>query len=211
MTKMTETRDRGIGAPGVTKSGRSIGILVLALLCSGCTGCRPSDPQETILPPLARCPPSGFNTTVIELAETGGVCAAVTRGGDKFDTIWTTWGHFAYWEICNRCTQRVDIRLRRYSGTFTDDFQYTVPMAGASNEIELHNIGTYPSASGLIRGLLRSDVNERASRNYDVSWRPRGTTSWTDIDPRLEIERDHLTLLNRLIQELKGPSGGPGR
>jgi hypothetical protein len=139
------------------------------------------------------------------------VCAAVTRGGDKFDTIWTTWGHFAYWEICNRCTQRVDIRLRRYSGTFTDDFQYTVPMAGASNEIELHNIGTYPSASGLIRGLLRSDVNERASRNYDVSWRPRGTTSWTDIDPRLEIERDHLTLLNRLIQELKGPSGGPGR
>jgi hypothetical protein len=214
MTKMTET----------LASGRSIGILAFALLCAGCGGgtpapggsgtppapAQPPAAQEVILPPLATCPPSGFNTTVIELADTGGVCAAVTTGADKFDTIYTAWGDMAYWDICNRCSQRVDIKLRRYSGELTDDFDYTIPMAGASNEIELLSVGRYPSLGALIRGRLKSDARDPTSRTYEVSWRITGTLLWTDIDPRLEIERDHFALANRLVQTFKPPSGGRG-
>ena len=161
----------------------------------------PAPTQSAAQQPVAQCPPGGFgNTTVIELAETKGVCAAVINGGDKIGTIWTNWGSWAYWDVCNRCTNPVDIKLRRWSSDPSVDFQYTFPMINAANEIELLSVGTYPSAGGSIRGRLNDGPRERASREYQLSWRATGTLPWTDIDPRLEIERDHFALWEGLLK-----------
>ncbi len=188
------------------------GSIVVVFFCGSCSGgsggsegqpppATPAPTQSTAQQPVAQCPPGGFgNTTVIELAETKGVCTAVTSGADKIPTIWTSWGGFAFWEVCNRCTAPVDIKLRRWSSDPSEDFEFTIPMMGAGGEIELLTVGTYPTLGSSIRGLLKSGARERASRDYVASWRLSGALVYSDIDPRLEIERDHFALWEGLIK-----------
>jgi hypothetical protein len=58
-----------------------------------------------------------------------------------------------------------------------------------------------------IYGLLKQgDTFKQA--DYQFSWRRNGDLTWIDIDPRLEIEQDHLTLLQKLVNRLSGSGKG---
>ncbi len=123
----------------------------------------------------------------------------MTTGADKLETIRTYWGGIAEWEVCNRCSQNVDIKLWRYSGDLREDFWYTLPPFDAANEIELSNVGRHPALGGRIMGRLK-DGATTDSRDYWVSWRVHGAGMWTDLEPRLEIEKSGLAWANSLVR-----------
>jgi hypothetical protein len=162
--------------------------------------------QQTSAAVGKSCPTAGgVPWTVVELAERSGRCEAVTNGAEKFEAIWTRWGSFASWIVCNRCSSPVDVKIRDVP---PDDFVYTVPQMDGDNAIVLENIGPNSSDKQMY-GLLHPGPDERVTRNYNVSWRLHGTLAWTNLEPRLEIERDNIALWNRLLNTFATPGRGP--
>ncbi len=176
-------------------------------------GCSPTPPEQPVEPtptptrqalepePLIRCPLSGFHVVVIELApNTDGVCEARIESADKLPVLTTYRGFDAVWDVCNRCKEPVDVRLRSFLPGLDEIFEHTVPPTSASNEIEL--TGVQPNGIRPIRGWVRRDAPQTA--DYEFSWRFSGTLEWTDIDPRLEIEDTHRGMVTRLFRALDG-------
>ena len=164
-------------------------------------------------PPPITCPNGeGFGFTVIELYEEANVCRARTNGSEKFTTLRTAWSNFANWDICNRCSTAVDVRLRNWDPGEPPqrNFLYTNPMWDSSNTIEVHTV--CPQKHGDITGLLKDGAGEPdfKSIDYQTSWRVSGQLACNDIDPRLEIERDGGMLFQKLLQFWKMP-GQRGR
>jgi hypothetical protein len=209
-------------------------VIVLGLVAQfGCGGQQESAPPAAATPGArtapaasqvsgagaqAACPVSpepitcsstgGYGFTVIELHEDSGSCTARIAGGDKLETLFTTWGAFPTWSICNRCSQAVDVRLRNWEEEPQENFVYTRPPWDVAGDIELLRVCS--QGHGAIDGLLKNAPEPSTSKSiqYFFSWRVSGQLAWTDIDPRLEIERDRAALVDRLLKFWVRPPAG---
>ncbi len=198
MTKMTETRDRGIGAPGVTKSGRSIGILAVALLCAGCSGGTPPPADPAPAAPPRRSFSRRWQVPIVRVQHdrhrAGGNRRCLRRGHDGRRQVRHDLDRVGPFCLLGNL-QPVQAACGHQASAIQRDVHRRFPIHDSDGgRVERDRAAERRHVSvrsaRLIRGLLRSDARERASRNYDVSWRVTGTLPWTDIDPRLEIERD---------------------
>lgn len=127
-----------------------------------------------------------------------GVCEARVESADKLPVLTTYRGFDAVWDVCNRCKEPVDVRLRSFLPGLDEIFERTLPPTSASNEIELWSV--QPNGIRPIRGWVRPDAPRMVY--YEFSWRFSGTLEWHDIDPRLEIEDTHRGMVTRLFRAL---------
>jgi hypothetical protein len=158
----------------------------------------PCDPSPE---PIRECGSSGIGFTIIELNEDSGSCEARSLGSDKLDPLYTQWGGYANWSVCNRCSVAIDLRLRGFEPlSLPDIFESTTPPWDSGNVIEVSRVcpQDFEDVSGR---LIRPTTLDPTTVFYQFSWRRSGTLAWTDIDPRLEIERDRGNLLDRVRRD----------
>ena len=158
---------------------------------------------------------SSYPSQTIVVHLDGGVCKVNPYEGDAgIPMLRSTLGSWAHWEVCNKCGEPVDVRLRDSLPLALDGiFTLTDPPISADGMWLREDIPDNDQVVAF-KGRVLGDEDVLGTQTYqiEVKLSSAGQGEWRGFDPELQIDanRSAPNILALIIAALAGVAAGFG-